>query len=389
MHYSGLPEYAEPFQEEDHPPHFAQDPTRANSDHFCDSPRTSSFEESRRSEDTLHHHYGMSRSGSYEFDEKEQHSHEHGPLAQSSSVMHKLFVSIERSLVIAAFVQFLSGTAVYTGACRGNYLNGCLAHLIKGGIFWAYGLASFGRFLGIYAELGWAWNSPRHKGIVSFEFVESFIIFLYGITNTWMERFGAEPGSPFTTKQIQHISIAVMFWFGGLVGMTIESRRFKRWLGAGVYETIPAMKQIAEPASYKGSFNPLPAIIIGVTGAAMSAHHQTYLFQVKIHALWGNFLVGFAVLRCFTYFLLWLRPPTSPLPSRPPTEAVSSFLLACGGLTFMFSTEQVTFAAMRSGHDDMMMFLNLGVAITLLAFCWLVLVLSFKGWLVTRRQLSH
>jgi hypothetical protein len=35
---------------------------------------------------------------------------------------------------------------------------------------------------------------------------------------------------------------------------------------------------------------------------------------------------------------------------------------------------------------DMMMFLNLAVAITLLAFCWLVLVLSFKGWLVARAR---
>jgi len=25
----------------------------------------------------------------------------------------------------------------------------------------------------------------------------------------WMERFGAHPGDPYTTKQIQHISIAV------------------------------------------------------------------------------------------------------------------------------------------------------------------------------------
>jgi len=387
MHYSGLPQYVEALEEEDH----AQ---RADSaDEFCDSPRMTSFDGgSRRSEDTLHHHSrGMSRSDSYDYDEKQQHHQQHKHKQQQlspakSSLFYKLYISAERSLVIAAFVQFLSGTSVYTGICRGNYLNGCLAHLIKGGIFWAYGLASFGRFLGIYAEFGWAWNIPFREGSYSFEFVESFVIFLYGVTNTWMERFGAAPGSPFSTKQIQHISIAVMFWFGGLVGMAIESRRFKKWLGASVYEASPESSQIREPSSYRGSFNPLPAIIIGVTGAAMSAHHQTYLFQVKIHALWGYFLVGFAVLRCLTYFFLWLKPSTSHLPSRPPTEAVSSFLLACGGLVFMFSTEQVTFAAMRSGHDDMMMFLNLAVAITLLAFCWLVLALSFKGWLLSRTQ---
>ncbi len=67
--------------------------------------------------------------------------------------------------------------------------------------------------------------------------------------------------------------------------------------------------------------------------------------------LWGNLLVAFSVLRCLTYFFLWLGPPRSMLPSRPPTEALGSFFLACGGLSFMFSTEELTIAAMRRGRD--------------------------------------
>ncbi len=38
---------------------------------------------------------------------------------------------------------------------------------------------------------------------------------------------------------------------------------------------------VAEPPSYIASFNPFPALVIGVTGAAMSAHAQTYVFQVR------------------------------------------------------------------------------------------------------------
>ena len=90
--------------------------------------------------------------------------------------------------------------------------------MAEGGIFWSYGLFSFARFLGTFSELGWAWNRAPNRNIVSGEFVECFVIFSYGATNTWMERFGANPGDPFTTKQIQHISIAVMFCFAGLVG---------------------------------------------------------------------------------------------------------------------------------------------------------------------------
>jgi hypothetical protein len=101
-----------------------------------------------------------------------------------------------------------------------------------------------------------------------------------------MERFGADPGDPYTTKQIQHISIAIMFWFAGLVGMGLESRRLRRWLGAIATASLKSSRRnsgaVAEPASYGGSFNPFPALVIGVTGLAMSAHFQTYLFQVSV-----------------------------------------------------------------------------------------------------------
>lgn len=86
----------------------------------------------------------------------------------------------------------------------------------------------------------------------------------------------------------------------------------------------------------------------------MAAHHQTYQFQVDIHALWGNLLGAFAGFRFLTYFFLFLRPPSSILPSRPPTEALASLALTCGGVVFILSVEQVTFAAMRHHADDVM-----------------------------------
>ncbi|EKM59411.1 uncharacterized protein PHACADRAFT_249882 [Phanerochaete carnosa HHB-10118-sp] len=300
------------------------------------------------------------------------------------------FATVERTLVFAGYFQLITGIVIYTGGCRQNYTNGCLAHLIKGGIFWCYGLATFGRFLGSFSELGWAWNRAPSGNYPSAEFTESFVIFLYGITNTWMERFGAHPGDPFTTKEVQHISIAVMYWFAGLIGMAIESKRVRRWLASSATAALPkasrSQEAVAEPPSYIASFNPFPALCIGITGAAMAAHFQEYLFQVQIHQLWGNLLTAFAVLRCVTYFFLWLGPPRSILPSRPPTEALASFFLSCGGLVFQFSTEEVTIAAMRRGHDDMMMFLNVAVAVTCFAFCWALCIVAFKGWLKSHSQ---
>lgn len=167
------------------------------------------------------------------------------------------FAVVERFLVVAAFAQLLVGVVTYSGerlsfsvsigrSQPDSYyshrrlqrklrkwmfgtFNKCVTFplsqnlfsfekhvlmylFLEGGIFWCYGLLTFARFLGSFADCGWAWNrSPSGPGsrVYSAEFVESFVIFLYGATNTWMERFGANPGDPFTTKQIQHISIAV------------------------------------------------------------------------------------------------------------------------------------------------------------------------------------
>jgi hypothetical protein len=41
------------------------------------------------------------------------------------------FGTAERVLVFAGYYQLLTGIVVYTGGCRQNYINGCLAHLIS------------------------------------------------------------------------------------------------------------------------------------------------------------------------------------------------------------------------------------------------------------------
>jgi len=81
-----------------------------------------------------------------------------------------------------------------------------------------------------------------------------------------------------------------MFWFAGLVGMGIESKRIRRCLASSTFGSKPSARNVpdetvTEPASYAASFNPFPALVIGVTGAAMAAHFQTYLFQASSHIL--------------------------------------------------------------------------------------------------------
>ncbi|EPQ27560.1 uncharacterized protein PFL1_04698 [Pseudozyma flocculosa PF-1] len=347
------------------------------------------------------------------------------------NVLRYARVTVTRSLPVLAFAETYTGIAVYTGSCRSGYQNVCLAHGIKGGIFFWYGLFTFARYLGAYADCGWAWNkaptssrpsSPQGsstgrrvgRGMPSAEFVECLVITIYGCTQIWNERQGAKPGDPWTIKQIQHTSIAGMFWFVGLLGLLLETGWVRRLLSLPIAYSHTAAIPLSEvrrrgkggvrargegagddldslvdaqrqPASYSFSFNPFPALVIGVTGLAMSAHHQDYVYEVEIHQLWGNLLALFSVLRCLTYFLLWLRPPTaSILPSRPPTEALGAFSLCCGGLVFMLSSEEVSFAAMRSGYGDFMAILNVVVAVVSLLFCWTTALMMIKGWAVRR-----
>ncbi|ORX38439.1 hypothetical protein BD324DRAFT_578083 [Kockovaella imperatae] len=291
---------------------------------------------------------------------------------------------LRRFQVVFAYVVTLLGMTVYVGMCRGSFVNACAAHFIKGSIFFGYGVLTFARYLGAYSDLGWAWNrKPGKASGTSAEMVECSVIFVYGITNTWLERLGSHAGDPYTVRQVQHISIAIMFWFAGLIGILLESKSVRRVLGS----MLGRPRDMHEPPSYAFSFNPLPALVIAVTGLAMAAHHQRYVFQVQIHSLWGLLLAGGSLCRFLTYFFLWIRPPVeSTLPSRPPTEILTSFGWAAGGIVFMLSVEEVSWAAMRAGYDDMMAFLNITVALTCFVFCWVVIILVIKGAAVMRRE---
>jgi len=62
--------------------------------------------------------------------------------------------------------------------------------------------------------------------------------------------------------------------------MLLENGTIRSWLAAPAKEASSQdLARIAQPASSSFSFNPFPALVIGVTGIAMSAHHQTYQFQ--------------------------------------------------------------------------------------------------------------
>ena len=295
---------------------------------------------------------------------------------------HYLKVTFDRTTFVLGFTGIVTGIVSYSGICHAKYLNGCLAHLIKGGIFFGYGILTFGRFCGAFAEVGWSWNLKPRKSLgtwrqnfVSAELVESAVIFTYGATNTFMERFGAKHGDPWSMKQVQHASIAVMFFFIGGLGLLVE---------------LPIVRKLfGNHARDQPNPNPFPALAIGITGFAMASHHQEYAFAVSQHALFGNLLALYALCRCMTYAIIYMKPIKSDQPTKPISEVLASFFLTSGGLAFMFSIEEFTFTAYRRGFAHLMFLLNTVVSLTGLALFWVAFTMAVKSWSYSRNNKLH
>lgn len=268
----------------------------------------------------------------------------------SSRVLRAFYVVykiIDRIILPFGFVAIATGAVTYGGIMRQKEIFNGLAHFIKGGIFFWYGVLTLGRYIGCWADLGWAWNKKPSASIVgnwkskvpSGEWTESFVIFFYGITNVFLEHL-SNWGDAWSATDMEHLSITILFFGGGLAGMLFESTRIREALNNTIlrqpgHGTRDEGWQL--PRSQSVSLNPMPALVIMLLGMMMGSHHQTSMTSTMVHKQWGNMLVGFALARGMTYVLMYLRPPTSYLPARPPTEIVAAFCLMSGGLIFMMS----------------------------------------------------
>ncbi|PLB50190.1 hypothetical protein P170DRAFT_354717 [Aspergillus steynii IBT 23096] len=313
-------------------------------------------------------------------------------------ILNGIYLVVDRLILQFGFVAIATGAVTYGGIMRGNEIFNGLAHFIKGGIFFWYGLLTLGRFMGSYADLGWAWNVKPSSEIVgkwkaripSGEFTESFVIWLYGVTNVFLEHL-AGWGGAWSPSDLEHVSISILFFGGGLCGMLFESKRVKDLLNCTVLRPASHINSRTSDAAWilpdtqSVSLNPMPALVILLLGSMMGSHHQTSMISTMVHKQWGNLLVGFAVSRAVTYFLLYLKPPTSYLPARPPTEIVAAFCLISGGLVFMLSTRNVV-EAMEYYELDAMFTFTVSMGLTAFIMACEILVIALKAWAVKRES---
>ena len=182
--------------------------------------------------------------------------------------------------------------------------------------------------------------------------------------------------------------------------MLVESKRVRQFLNSTVTASAhqPMDLQIhhtddahEEPGTWvppntsNTPLNPMPALTILLLGLIMSAHVQHSQFASTIHSYWGALFAAASLSRIGTYTLHYLKPPTSYLPSRPPTELVGGFCLVAGGFLFMISARDITDAMEGAGADGMVVF-TVGMGFTAVVCAWVVLLMGIKGWAVSRQR---
>lgn len=213
-----------------------------------------------------------------------------------------------------------------------------------------------------------------------------------------MEHFGQDDA--WTHKDLEHASLAFMFWWAGLLGILIESRTVRRVLEKSMPRTPydddddecavdSTRKQHGSKRSKKQepqvNFNPIPALTILMTGLSLGNHHQDTLYSSRVHYLWGLLISAAAICRIITYITLFRSPPKSGKPLRPPSEALGAFLLVCGSILFMASNAG-TILWLRRNAVDSMFLLNLTVSLTAMVLSYVAFLVVLKAWAANRES---
>jgi hypothetical protein len=334
-------------------------------------------------------------------------------VSQTGTLANFVYSLMNRPLLLFAYVYLLTGVAVAYRVGIANAIYNILAHYIKGSIFLVFGLVTLARYLGAFSDCGMAWNikpgspfddSVNRKsgpiplrterlnifqrlgaGIPSMEFVETGLVFVYGISNIFLEHLGNQTGE-WSHKDLQHASIAFMYIGGGLCVLMVEASAFSRLKDA--FYTFNSNADSVDPVEMRRqkafSFNPFPAFTVFWTGVLMSRHEQELPLSTEIHAQWGILFAVGAIFRLVTYLILYLAAPNTTKPTKPFTELITSFCLICGGLIFIQSSSQCVQAMIYRGLDSMFT-LNVNVGVTALIMAWVMVVWSIKGWAAKRR----
>ncbi|KKK16205.1 hypothetical protein P175DRAFT_0497801 [Aspergillus ochraceoroseus IBT 24754] len=229
----------------------------------------------------------------------------HGRIRRVFVILHGV---LGKAMPVVSWVQMLFGGIAAMGFCRDDHLGQCLAHFIMGSAFIAYGI-----LLTILLLVGQYWLRRTGR---SQEFFDSLVIAAWGCVNTFTEH---RWGGPWVHNDLQHTTMGIVWWCAGLLGIWLSRKRNGR-----------------------PKRNLIPAIVILLTGFAMSAHPQALMISTMIHTIFGYTLMAAGLTRIIEIsFVLRDRSSVSADGSDPNSfQYLTPFLLYASGFLFMGATEE-------------------------------------------------
>lgn len=254
-----------------------------------------------------------------------------------------------RAYPVLGWVQMVFGVATLQRWCNGGHLGQCLAHYIMGSAFAAYSVILL---IMLKAAVSWLNRTGRSQ-----EFIDSWVILLWGIVNTFTEH----QGGPWTHKDLQHTTMGVIWWAGGAAGV---------WV------------------SRKGKRSAIPGCIIVLTGWSMSGHKQAVPISTMVHALFGYVLMAAGVCRIIEVcFVLHDQPTGTNVEPAPGAwfgvyafQYLPPLFMACAGTLFMSATDEEMRWADSLGVDHVTWGL-IGFSFGFLIFLWAnVLIDTYVGY---------
>ncbi|KAJ5080958.1 hypothetical protein N7456_013668 [Penicillium angulare] len=215
---------------------------------------------------------------------------------------------VGKVMPVVSWAQMVFGGIAAMGFCQADHLGQCLAHFIMGSAFIGYGIC-----LTILLLVGQFWLRRTGR---SQEFFDSLIIAAWGCVNTFTEhRWGQE----WAHNDLQHTTMGVVWWCAGLLGMWLSRSRNGR-----------------------PKRNLIPALVILITGYAMSAHAQSLMISTMIHSIFGYTLMAAGATRIIEIsFVLGDKSAISMTGVEPNSfQHLPPFLLYASGFLFMGATEE-------------------------------------------------
>jgi hypothetical protein len=221
--------------------------------------------------------------------------------------------------------QIELGVIAITETCyqRGYHTGQCVAHYVMGTAFIYYA------FFIIIRRFGLLKSFQREQS-----FYDSVIIFSWGVVNSLTEH---PWGSAWSHGDVQHTSMGVLWLTGGLLSILMQ---------------------------YSSTVNFVPSIVFGVTGIAMSLHHQIRPISTSMHAFFGVTLLIASTSKAMGLFL-----KTGKL------DLFTAFWMMAAGFFFMGSNEEALAYLEDKAMFDASSWMMLLVSATFLCFSFGLLLI--------------